>query len=280
MDKHITITMKYNGDDVDNGTMAIEDMIAALQGFSGAYGKIVKHKNIEAKHELRITGIQKGSCELVIDAQEILDQNVEPSIAETGNRGVYDILEIIDHTVHLMKHVKKENYDYNLNGGNNTVEVINADGSGIEVPYQVFELFKTGAIAEDIKKIVSPIEEGKIDSGFILSRKDDDGELKTGIDLTEKAFFEVEKKDITKTDKLELTGILNSLTKTTNKGRFILSNSSQVTYFLAMDRPEDYYHLFAHKGSVRVKCYALLDESLTVTKIDIIDIEKIQLELF
>ena len=63
MEDMINITLKYTGTDVDNGTMAIDDMIVAWQGFSGAYSKIDKHSNIESKHALRVMGIQKGSCE-------------------------------------------------------------------------------------------------------------------------------------------------------------------------------------------------------------------------
>ncbi|MFC1538895.1 hypothetical protein ACFL6H_05685 [Candidatus Latescibacterota bacterium] len=280
MEDMINITIKYTGDDVDNGTMAIDDMIVALQGFSGSYGKIVKHSNFESKHALRVMGIQKGSCELLISAQESLNQNDTPALGKFEGNGVYEILELLNSAVNLTKHIKKNEYNYNINSGENTISVTNKDGAEMDVPLRVFELYRSGVLADDINKIVSPIKEGKIDSGYIISPKHDGKELTTEIFYSEKSYFDVEKIEITKTEEIELTGILNSLTKTTNKGRFILSNGAQITYFLAMEQPEDYYPLFAHKGSVRVKCYAHLDESLTVIRIDIIDIEKIQLELF
>lgn len=280
MEEHIPITLKYAGDDVDDGSMAIEDMILALQGFSGAYGKIVRHSNLEAKHSLRVMGIKKGSCELLISAQEAVNEDADSALGDFGESGVYEILDTLNSAVSLTRHIKRKEYTYTISGDNNTISVKNKNGTDMVIPYKVFELYRAGVLADDINKIVSPIKDGKIDSGCILSPKSAGGNLSTEFKYAEKPFFDVDKIEITKTEEIELAGILNSLTKSTNKGRFVFSNGSQVTYFLAMERPEDFYPLFAHKGSVRVKCFAHLDQSLTVIRIDIIDIEKIQLELF
>ncbi len=37
--QEVSITLKYSGRDVEDGTMSIEDVVPALQGFSSAYGK-------------------------------------------------------------------------------------------------------------------------------------------------------------------------------------------------------------------------------------------------
>jgi hypothetical protein len=38
----IDLTLRYEGPDVDSGSMAIEDVVTALQGFGGAYSKLAR----------------------------------------------------------------------------------------------------------------------------------------------------------------------------------------------------------------------------------------------
>lgn len=37
------ITLRYIGRDVDNGSIAVDDLLAALNGFSGPNGKLQEH---------------------------------------------------------------------------------------------------------------------------------------------------------------------------------------------------------------------------------------------
>jgi hypothetical protein len=39
----LSIKLLYEGTDVDGGTMPIEEVVIALQGFAGAYGKVADH---------------------------------------------------------------------------------------------------------------------------------------------------------------------------------------------------------------------------------------------
>ena len=38
----VRVSLKYNGPDVDDGTMPLKDVVEALQGFAGAYDKIAR----------------------------------------------------------------------------------------------------------------------------------------------------------------------------------------------------------------------------------------------
>jgi len=40
MSEPTRITLRYRGRDVDDGTMPVDDVVDALQGFAGAYGKV------------------------------------------------------------------------------------------------------------------------------------------------------------------------------------------------------------------------------------------------
>lgn len=280
MENFVKISMRYCGKDVDDGTMSLEDTIYALQGFSSAYGKILKSKSIEAQHELRLIEIKKGSSEFIIKAQELISSGVIPVIVGLSISNIFDILNTIKSVVELTKHTKNNEYKTKVEGDNNFVVVLNMDGGEMSVTYKIFELFSQKLIANDIKKIAAPLEQGKIDSGAILATKEDGSEFKTVITYIDKPYFDIIEREITSTKETWLDGILNSLTKTTNNGRFILSSGKQVPYSLVMENPETYYDKFAFRGSVKVKCIAYLDESLEVTKIDVYDIKEIQTNLF
>src|SRR4051794_19633804 len=62
----LNIRIKYEGNDVDDGTMLIEDVITALEGFAGVYGKAADRLLPSSTHELRIEALNEGSFELAI----------------------------------------------------------------------------------------------------------------------------------------------------------------------------------------------------------------------
>ena len=64
----VRVSLKYSGSDVDGGTMPISEVVSALQGFSGAYGKIASSLMPDSSHELRVTAVKEGSFDLSIAA--------------------------------------------------------------------------------------------------------------------------------------------------------------------------------------------------------------------
>ena len=75
--EQILIHLKYEGPDVDDGTMSIEDIAPVLQGFSSAYGKLAAATDPQAQHRIRITGVQKGSADIVLEAWRALAVKVK-----------------------------------------------------------------------------------------------------------------------------------------------------------------------------------------------------------
>lgn len=73
----IRISLKYNGSDVDKATMPIEEVMSALQGFSGAYGKVASLLLPESQHQLRIAAVKPGSFDLSIVAWITSSQGAE-----------------------------------------------------------------------------------------------------------------------------------------------------------------------------------------------------------
>jgi hypothetical protein len=50
----LSIKLRYVGSAVEDGTMPIEEVILALKGFAGAYGKVAENLLPSSSHELRI----------------------------------------------------------------------------------------------------------------------------------------------------------------------------------------------------------------------------------
>ncbi|MFW5702799.1 MAG: hypothetical protein ACOCXP_02420, partial [Candidatus Dojkabacteria bacterium] len=69
----LDIKLKYAGQDVEDGSMSVEDFVEAVQGFSGAYGRIATSSNLSQKHKIRITGIEKGSVDILLTVKQMVD---------------------------------------------------------------------------------------------------------------------------------------------------------------------------------------------------------------
>src|SRR5713101_1739972 len=58
----VPFVLKYEGPEVDDGSMSIEDIVPVLQGFASAYGKIASEQGVGVQHRIRITGVERGSA--------------------------------------------------------------------------------------------------------------------------------------------------------------------------------------------------------------------------
>ena len=66
MPEPLRMPLKYDGSNVDDGTMPVEDVREALQGFSGAYGNVASRVDPEGQHQLRVAAVRTGSFDLLI----------------------------------------------------------------------------------------------------------------------------------------------------------------------------------------------------------------------
>jgi len=280
----VAIQLKYTGRDVDDGSMSIEDMIPALQGFSSAYGKISNLDELQVKHKLRVVGVKKGSFDILLevvgDIVDAVNKNKEiTGLAISSTLIGSVIIKKIIGVISITKHTKNQSFETKVVGDKNIVQVFNTDKVSLEVPYEIFELFQSKLLQQDIAKIAKPLEEGRIDSTEIVV-EDEGGHFGESITLEEKPYFEIETKIVTKTDLTELTGSFLSLYKKTNNGYFALNDGTRVSYHLAGKNPENLWPLFIHKGAVKVKCVVQIDENLKPALLEIYEVSPLQNRLF
>lgn len=264
------VSIKYSGKDVEDGSMSIADVAGALQGFANAYTKIVIFKHLDYQHNIRIKGIEKGSVNFILEVVENLNVHADsmPGLLKTLSAAggiILTILKIID----LTRHTKGKSYEAKAEGNNSTNIIIqNCEKVNMVIPKDIYPIFEEGLIKQDISKIAEPLSEGKIESVTIQS---DDKENKIGATITsnERNYFSYEGKETTTTKEMNLIGHLISLNKERNMGSFRLQDGTRVPYRFKSDHPETMYTHFLHKGLVRARCFAHLDENLKPIQIDI-----------
>ena len=273
----VPLEIKYSGPDVDDGSMSISDIVPALQGLASAYGKISAEENLKVQHTIRVTGVRKGSFEILLEVcatpEAINNAVLVGGVAFSAGISAKLVIEKLVAVIKLSKHVNKNNFNTTVEGSDN-ISVTNSENVTVSFPLNVYQIYTSGLIKNDIAKIAEPLSPDKIDSATI--KVDSVEEV---ISYTDKALFDTQNVEVTKTQRMTLKGWLNSLTKTTNRGYFNLKDGSRVTYSLAVENPETLYQYFIHKGPVEIDCEAHLDENLKPILLDVYSITPLQSEL-
>jgi hypothetical protein len=282
--EQIEIELRYEGPDVDDGSMSLQDAVPVLQGFASAYGKLAALEDPQSTHRLRITGVMPGSVRFTLDVWKFLNDNASViqatgALTAMGGVAVAIVAKIIG-VIRAKKHVKKQPYKEQIGLSQNTIVVNNSQNVTIEMPLEVYELFASGALDPDLNKMMSPLVEGKIDAAEIEARTNDGIVLRERVEVSERQYFDTTETVTTSTLRTELVVRLNSVTKTTNKGYLYLLDGTRVSYSYKGDMPVKLYTLIAHDGPIRIQCVAYLDENLKPASVDIYDLEKVQGELF
>lgn len=273
----VEITLKYDGVDIDDGTMPIDDVISALRGFSNAYGRIASADDPNGQHQIRVSAINKSSFAVTIIAWAVANTALLAVTTPIAALIVQTIIKLIE----LKKATKgKPPAAINVDGNNNTVIVTTAgDNTKIIVSKDVYELYQSKALDGDLNKIAAPLKEGKVDA-VSVSAKDLSGMIgPVVITSSEKGFFQGEEVVTATSKPVEIDGRFVSLNKESNRGTFRMQNGSKVRYHFTGEDSGKMYSDFAYKGPVRVDCVATFDSNLELKGIDIKGVSRLQSDL-
>lgn len=277
-DDPLKIKLRYNGDFVDDGTMPISDVITALQGFAGAYGKAANELLPSSTHELKVSAINEGSFELAILAWIGVAQAEQTFEAMRSIvKGARWVFGVVRDVIEAKKHIRSGPYTVSVTGDHNTTVVINAEGASLPLAPEALRLLQSKLLDVDLGKIASPLSEGMIDTAEITAR-DTEGTLESTISVSEKLYFAHESSGETSAE-TEIDGTLISLNKETFRGTFKKGDSVKVPYHFTGEGRELFISSFSHRGIVRVSCIAHFDETLTVKHLDITRVIRLQPEL-
>jgi hypothetical protein len=271
----IPISLRYDGPDVAAGEMDISEVIAALQGFSGAYAKVASDIAPNAYHQLKVTAVREGSFDLLIAAGMYISQAGGLGTIKSGLEAAKAAFDVITGVISLKKHTEGKRYEFNVNGKNNTVNVTNIEKVEIAFPVDVFRTFVSKSIDDDISKIVEPLNNGHVD---IAELKHDGMENSSvRVDSSEKSYF-FQKSD-SSVREVEVAGTLISLNKKTNRGTFEFGNGHTARYLYIGEDKDRFHNDFSVKGQVKVRADVTFDENLNPLHLNIKRVERSQLRL-
>src|SRR5664280_997160 len=108
MSEPTRITLRYRGRDVDDGTMPVDDVVDALQGFAGAYGKVAGQIDPQHTHQLKVTAIRQHSFDVVIVAGMFVASQLKD--LETVTDAAKLVFRTIANVINLKKHTQGKPY--------------------------------------------------------------------------------------------------------------------------------------------------------------------------
>lgn len=278
MAEETRITLKYSGPSVEDGTLPLQDVVDALQGFSGAYSKIARLRSDGVEHELRVSAIKQNSFDVHIVAWLALANQAETieslKIAYHATRWV---IERIFKMMEVKKHAANQPISVAIEGANNTVVAINASGAKLVITPELLDLIRDKTLDADLNKIVSPLEPHKVESAELTAETEGQPVLKEKVNTEEREFFRPISVETTKDS--EIVGKFVSLNKENNRGTFELSNGKHVPYRYSGPDPDSFHMTFARKGPIRVEGKVSFDENLEPTQVEVRAAHHLQKEL-
>lgn len=274
------LKLKYTGSDVKEGTMSVTKTRYALEGIEGAFTKIANIKGFENNYDFRLIGINKGSFEIVISAWSWIGNNANQIevIAATAT-AIGTVGTLITSVIAITKHTEKQPFRDKINVQNGTVVITNIQNATAIFPQEAYEIFRQKTVAPDLSKIAEPLEEDKIDKAELITQFDS-SKVSEDIMLEEKPYFTYEKLKPVHHNQIKLKGRFNSLTKTTNKGQFILEDGRRIPYIFITADPTQLYSEFAYNGLVEINCLADFNADYELMSIKILSVTKLQQDIF
>jgi hypothetical protein len=258
--------------------MPIEEVILALKGFAGAYGKVAENLLPSSSHELRISAVEKSSFDLAILAWIASSQGNETlSVLKTAGSAAKYVFSIVAKIIDVKKHTKSKPYQIAVEGSNNTTIIINNDGGKMEFPREALEILTSKLVDTDLARIASPLSDNLIINAE-LTATDEQGSLEANIASTDKEYFVVPESEETG-NPAEISGTLVSLNKETLRGTFKRTDGLKIPYRYIGENPQGFWASFSHKGAVRVSCIAYFDENLELKRLEIQQVIRLQGEL-
>jgi len=283
--ERVEIHLKYEGPDVERGTMALQDIIPVLQGFSGAYATLAAIEDPDSDYRIHISGVERGSADILLQAWKWVGDNADAieaaaAITTVGGSIAFFIVRTILDVAKLKVHVGDEPFKESISLENGIV-VHNSDGDQVVVNVETFNIYKDGKLDRDLERLTRPLEKGRIDSAEFEVKSGDGEVISHRITAEDRPHFEIEDLAVTSTRETQLVAKLNSLTKSTNSGYLYLQNGKRVFYRYLGEDCLNLHAIFGnYDGAVKIRCEARMDDQLEVVSLDVFQIERMQNELF
>jgi hypothetical protein len=276
------IILRYVGRDVDDGSIAVDDLLSALNGFSSAFYRIAERESLDYKQRIKVAGISKSSANVHIEifqwaqshpiAAGLMGTAVTGTVGAAAKKVTDLVIERLANVAKAKKHVQRQNYKTEISGDGNTVIIINGVNARLPISREDYDILEKGVIDSDLDRMASPLRQDYID-GFEIRHEDRESpDLR--LEASDRPYFAKSRREAATTQDVTLIGSMTSISKRTNSGLFVIENGRKVRFkFSDPEKMPDLYLQFAHLGNVRVRCKAKLDDNLDVISIEISDVQ-------
>lgn len=277
----LEVHLRFEGPDVEDGTMSLEDIVPVLQGFANAFAELAKTDDPDSKHNVKIADVRQGSADVVLGVWTTVSDHpdfVTGAAALLIGSAQLIVRKIIG-VVRLKRHVKRRPFKVEISGDRNIV-IMNSQKVSIETPKEIYDVFASGRIDKPLNKLTSPLAPGRIEAAEIEALPANGEPFRERITSQERHCFELEDVVVTSSRRAHRIVTLVSVHKGTNNGTLLLTNGKRASYSYKGDNHSKLHRVFGTEdGPVIVQCEEKLDEEKEVVSLDIFDIERLQPDL-
>ena len=279
----IEIQLVYEGEDLNDGSMEVEDAILALRGFAGAYGHIARTIDPSAEHRLHLTAIQEGSITFDLIATSIIENldTIEPLLDAAANAIGVISSTLLFELINLKVQLRGENHK--ASAEDNRIAVTKSDNTTINVDRRTYNFLGTGALDKHLDDCTKPLEKDGIDAAEYRVTPNEGAAFSQRIDAADRPFFEAHDGASIDHVVMELAVIIVSYTKNTQKGFLYLIEHAykRVPFIYVGDNPTGLLAMFAtYHEAVKVQCTARVRSDTGIRHVTIHDFDPMQPLLF
>jgi len=165
------LELVYEGEEVQDGSIAIGYLIYALSGFSGAYEKVSGQlESSDSKHYIRVVGLRQGSAHILLDIVHFLNANqgVEAmgiAALPYAQRVITQIAKYIKNK----KHLKGKEPKNSIVIEDGKLYLVSPEGERIEISKEEADRLVQGLLDSDAEKMVMPLHDDRV-SGFEIKQ--------------------------------------------------------------------------------------------------------------
>ena len=258
--ERIEVSLKYEGTAVENGSMAINDVIPVFQGFSGAFYRIANMEKSDIEHRITLMAIRSGSVEfeLIVDAISQVAENPDllAAVMEAPRHpAAYRIVEIVIGVIRRKQRKVDESTAQTVDGGN--VELEDSHNNTINYTNIINNYFVLGAIDKLLDDLTKPLENDGIDAAEIQARDSEGTVIAQRIPAEDRPYFVAKTNESETYEERVLIVTLDSYTKRSNKGYLYLDNRKRIPYeYVGDDAPGLCAMFGTYYGFVKIWCRA------------------------
>lgn len=156
------VELIYSGPEVDDGTVAIEDLVVCLAGFDDAFVRVARFEGLpEPERRMRLVGLERGSARILIDVFDWVTVHPEAAKAVTEAAGMvgtaaYVVIKGILKIIEAKKGSRGQTTTNNISTTIKDSVIVN----NVSLTKEQFELLRSGALDDDLARFAAPLKKG------------------------------------------------------------------------------------------------------------------------